>query len=44
MTNMMDDFRAECEFAGAKKQAIKTAKKMIEDGRFSNSEIAVLQI
>ena len=24
MTNMMDDFMAECEFVGAKKQTIKT--------------------
>lgn len=40
MTNMMDDFMAECEFVGAKKQTIKTVKKMIKDGRFSNSEIA----
>lgn len=40
MVNMMDNFRAECELAGAKKQAIKTAKKMMKDGRFSNAEIA----
>lgn len=40
MTNMMDDFMAECEFVGAKKQTIKTVKKMIKDGRFSDAEIA----
>lgn len=40
MANMMDNFRAECELAGAKKQAIKTAKKMMKDGRFSDAEIA----
>ncbi len=40
MASTIDNFMAECELAGAKKQAIKTAKKMIEDGRFSNSEIA----
>lgn len=40
MANMMDNFRAECELAGAKKQAIKIAKKMMKDGRFSNAEIA----
>lgn len=40
MANMMDNFRAECELAGAKKQAIKTAKKMMKDGRFYNAEIA----
>lgn len=40
MASAIDDFRAECELAGAKKQAIKTAKKMIKDGRFSDAEIA----
>lgn len=40
MASTIDDFRAECEFAGAKKQAIKIAKKMIKDGRFSDAEIA----
>lgn len=40
MASAIDDFMAECELAGTKKQAIKTAKKMIKDGRFSDAEIA----
>ena len=44
MASTIDNFRAECELAGAKKQAIKTAKKMIEHGRFLIQKLLVLQI
>ena len=44
MTNMMDDFMAECEFVGAKKQTIKTVKKMIKMDASLIQKLLVLQI
>ena len=44
MASTIDNFRAECELAGAKKQAIKIANMMIVEGRFLIQKLLVLQI